>query len=237
MDRFGSIDAMQMLLVGILLLCGYIYLFQTAAKHSASRASIPLLAIVLLAVYLMIFVPLVMILSQMGGLSFVFLALLILGACVGLITGIYGLFKYFRQLNKTMLLLFILYVLMLSYITVFSRKGRVQTDILLNFNGIKEALRRHSLEPIQHLWANILLFVPIGLFFAGINPPRLARLGTIFSLGLLLTTAIETTQMLLQIGQCDLEDLLANTLGACIGLLVYRIYHRLTLGQDREYSD
>lgn len=232
MGRTGNIDTMQLLLIVILLMCGYFYLFQAVAKRAASRSSIPILAIVLLVIYLMISLPLVLIIGQMGGTSFTALALLILAACIGLFTTVYSMIKNFRQINKTMLVLFILYMLMVSYITVFSRRGHVQTDILLSFDSIEEAINRHSLQPLQHLWLNIVMFVPIGALFAVIDPPRLARLSVILPLGMLLTTLIETTQLLLRNGQCDLEDLVANTLGACIGLIVYKLYIRLTASND-----
>jgi len=224
--RYGNIDSMQLLLIVILLLCGYFYLFQAVAKRAASRASIPLLAIVLLVIYLMISLPMVLIIAQMGGTSFVVLALLILAACIGLFAAVFSLVKNFRQINKTALVMFLLYLLMMSYITVFSRQGRVQTDVFLSFDSIREALDRRSLEPLQHLWLNVVLFIPLGALFAAIDPPRTARLGIILPMGMLLTTLIETTQLLLRIGQCDLEDLAANTLGACLGLLLYRLYMR-----------
>ena len=226
MERFGNIDSMQFLLIVILLLCGYFFLFQAVAKRAASRSSIPLLAIVLLLVYLLISLPLVLIISQMGGLSFTFLALLILASFIGVIAFFYFVIKHYREINKGMLLLFLLYLLMVSYVTVFSRRGRVQTDILLKFDSIEEALRRHSLEPLQHLWLNIAMFVPIGILFPAICPQRLNKFSCVFPLGMLLTTLIETTQLMLRIGQCDLEDMVANTLGACLGLLIFRLYRR-----------
>ena len=131
-----------------------------------------------------------------------------------------------KPLSATQLYI-LLYLLMVSYVTVFSRRGRVQTDILLKFDSIEEALRRHSLEPLQHLWLNIAMFVPIGILFPAICPQRLDKLSCVLPLGMLLTTLIETTQLMLRIGQCDLEDMIANTLGACLGLLIFRLYKRL----------
>lgn len=231
MDRFGNLDTMQLLLVIILLLCGYFYLFQAVAKRAASRASIPVLALVLLAVYLLIALPVVLIVSQMGGMGFAFLALLILAACVGVFAFFYFIIKNFHRINKTMLVLFLLYILMMSYVTIFSREQE-QTDILLRFDSIEEAMRRRSLAPLQHLWLNIAMFVPIGLLFPAIEPETLNRVGAVLPLGMLLTTLIETTQLLLRIGQCDLEDLAANTLGALAGLMIYRLYRRLTRPRD-----
>ena len=217
---------MQLLLIVILLLCGYFYLFQAVARRAASRASIPLLAVVLLGVYLLISLPLVLIISQMGGMSFAFLALLILAAFFGVYAFISFVIKNFRDCNKTALVMFLLYLLMVSYFTVFSRRGKAQTDILLSFDSIREAMNRHSLAPLQHLWLNIVMFVPIGALFAAIHP-SLARFSAVLPLGMLLTTIIETTQLLMQNGQCDLEDLVANTVGALLGLLVFRMYIRI----------
>ena len=224
---FHNIDAMQLILLVILLLCGYFFLFQAVAKRAASRSSIPLLAIVLLLVYLLVSLPLVLIVNQMGGMGFTFLALLILAAFVGVVAFLSFIVRNFRQINKGMLLLFLLYLLMVSYITVFSRRGRYQSEILLKFDSIEEAIRRRSLEPLQHLWLNVVLFVPIGILFPMIEPRKLDKLSYVFPLGMLLTTLIETTQLMLHIGQCDLEDMVANTLGACLGLLIYRLYRRI----------
>ena len=227
MGRFGNIDLMQLVLVAILLLCGYFFLFQAVAKRAASRSAIPVLAVVLLLVYLLIALPLVLIISQMGGMSFTFLALLILAAFIGLVAFLAFLFKHFRQINKGMLLLFLLYLLMTGYFTIFSRRGRVQTEIMLKFDSIEEAVRRHSLQPLQHLWLNVAMFVPLGMLFPAICPQHLNKLSCVLPLGMLLTTLIETTQLILRIGQCDLEDLVANTAGACLGLLLYRLYRRM----------
>ena len=227
MGRFGNIDLMQLVLVAILLLCGYFFLFQAVAKRAASRSAIPVLAMVLLLVYLLIALPLVLIISQMGGMSFTFLALLILAAFIGLVAFLAFLFKNFRQINKGMLLLFLLYLLMTGYFTIFSRRGRVQTEIMLKFDSIEEAVRRHSLQPLQHLWLNVAMFVPLGMLFPAICPQHLNKLSCVLPLGMLLTTLIETTQLILRIGQCDLEDLVANTAGACLGLLLYRLYRRM----------
>ena len=216
---------MQIILIGILLLCGYFYLFQAVAKRTANKASLPIIAILLLVVYAVISVSLIFIISQSNSMDFVFLALLILTACIGMFVLLAGLFKHFGEINKGMLTLFVLYLLMMSYVTIFSRSERGFTEILLRFDSIEEAIRLRSVEPLEHLWLNIVMFIPIGVLFPMIDE-RLNKWLYILSLGLMLTTIIETTQLLLRLGQCDLEDLAANTLGACLGLVAYRLYRR-----------
>ena len=80
---------------------------------------------------------------------------------------------------------------------------------------------------------NVAMFVPIGFLFPLILPEKLNKLSLVIPLGLMLTTLIETTQMLLRMGQCDLEDLVANTVGAIIGLLLYRMFRGVLPGGKR----
>ena len=222
----GNNGVMQIVLIAVLLLCGYFYLYQLVAKRAANRAALPLIAMVLFLIYALIAVSLVLILSRVGSVDFIFQALLVLAACVGAFVMLYGLYRNFGRVSKGMALLFFLYLLMVAYITVFSRSERKTTEILLRFDAIQEAIRLKSLAPLQHLWLNIVMFVPIGILFSLIDPPRLARFRCVLPLGLLLTAAIETAQLLLRLGQCDVEDMAANTLGACLGLVLFRLYRR-----------
>ena len=223
---------MQIILIAILLLCGYFYLYQAVAKRTANRAALPLISILLLLIYAVISVALILIIGQSNSLDFVFLALLILMACIGGFAMVLGLFRNFRVIHKGMLVLFILYMLMVGYITIFSRSERRTTEVLLRFDSIEEALRLRSAEPLQHLWLNIVMFIPVGLLFPFIDE-RLNKWSYVLPMALMFTTLIETIQLLLRRGQCDVEDLVANTVGACIGLLLFRLYRRLSPAKEQ----
>ncbi|MBR1584272.1 MAG: VanZ family protein [Clostridia bacterium] len=222
----GSQNAMQLILIGILLLCGYFYLFQAVAKRTASRSALPMIAAVLLIVYALIAGPLVLIISRLGSVDFILLALLILTACVGAFLMVYDFGKHFREANKGMAALFLLYVLAVGYITVFSRSERRAAEILLRFDSISEAIRRRSLQPLEHLIMNVVLFLPLGVLFPLIQPRRLGKWRYIIPLGLLTSALIEAVQLILRLGQCDIEDLAANTVGACLGLGAFKLYRR-----------
>lgn len=221
----NSQNIMQIILIAILLLCGYFYLFQAVAKRTANRAALPVIAILLLFIYAGISVSLILVIGSTNSMDFVFMALLILISFIGLSALALGLVRNFRALNRTALTLFILYLLVLGYVTIFSRSERRTTEVLLRFDSVEESIRKRSLEPLEHLWLNVVMFVPMGLLFPAIDD-RLNKLMYVLPLGLITSTIIETTQLLLRLGQCDLEDLAANTLGACIGLLCFRLYRR-----------
>ncbi|WP_291055316.1 VanZ family protein [Herbiconiux sp.] len=66
---------------------------------------------------------------------------------------------------------------------------------------------------------NVIVFVPLGLLLAltGI------RLRSVFALALALTLVIETTQYLTDLGRtADINDVITNTAGACLGWAVAR---------------
>ncbi len=234
-------DNMQMALIAILLLCGYFYLYQFVAKRTANRNSLVLIAIVLLVVYLVIMVPLVLIFRELGNISFVLLGILLLLSCIVLFMAMYGLVRDYRKIHKGMLMLFVLYTLMMAYITIFSREEGHSTLILLSFDSFTAALETRSFEPLQHVLLNAAMFIPIGILFPLIRPEKLAHLMYVAPVGLMMSTMIETIQMLMKKGQCDIEDIVANTLGAIAGYFLFLLARRMKLipirGEDDEYDE
>jgi len=72
--------------------------------------------------------------------------------------------------------------------------------------------------PTIEFTANVLMFVPIGLFLLLLFGRRLWWLAVI--MGVLLSAAIEFTQLFLPGRVSDVRDLASNSLGALIGVLV-----------------
>ena len=225
---------MMYILMGVLLLCGYIFLLHSMTNRMGNKKAAPVLAIVLFLVYAVLAVPLMLVLSQMGSSSFMLLALLLLLSCFVLFALVVGMIRDFGELNKGMLVLFILYILMVSYITIFSREEGHSRAILLRFDSIRDAIRSKSLEPLQHIMLNAVMFIPIGILFPIIYPEKLGKILYVGALGLMLSTIIEATQMFLQIGQCDIEDIVANTAGAVIGALLFKVYSVIFIKETDE---
>ena len=67
---------------------------------------------------------------------------------------------------------------------------------------------------------NILLFVPFG-FFLPLLYKEYDSIGKIAFLGFLVSLSIEITQMF-GFGVTDINDLITNTVGTCLGYLLYR---------------
>ena len=196
-------DLIIYIMMGVLLLAGYFFLLHTVTKRMDGKKSVLMIGIVLFLIYAAVAVPLMYILSQMGSSSFVLLALMLLLACVVLFMALYSLVRNFSDLNKGMLILFILYLLMVGYITLFSRSEGQSRTILLRFDSIRDAIKSKSFEPLQHIFLNALMFIPIGILFPTIRPGHLNRITYVGALGMMFSTMIEATQLFLRMGQCD----------------------------------
>ncbi len=67
-------------------------------------------------------------------------------------------------------------------------------------------------------WANVAMFVPVGLFFVLLLGRR--RWWLAILLGVLLTVAIEFVQVFLPDRVSDPRDILANSVGALVGVVI-----------------
>lgn len=96
---------------------------------------------------------------------------------------------------------------------------RLQSGNLIPFREITNSLHYYSDHAMFNLVGNVAIFIPFGLLLGLMfhNGMRVVICAFFLSLGL------ETTQLLLMIGQFDVDDILLNTIGGFLGFLFYRI--------------
>lgn len=212
-------------MIGILLVCGYIYLLQMASRRAPSYIKRSLLAVVLLFAYAMIIGPVIYIVSSLGSTEMLLFTLLMLMSCVILLAALYALFQNLRNINKGMLALFLIYILAVAYVTIFSREYAKDTSVyIFRTDLIGKAIRTRSLQPVTHLLQNVAMFIPLGVLLPFVYPEKLDSWSHVILIALMTTTLIETVQFFLLLGQADLTDIVTNILGAVIGFLGYRIF-------------
>lgn len=71
----------------------------------------------------------------------------------------------------------------------------------------------------KNLFGNIVLFMPIGLFLPLLNK-KYSRGIVLAAASILLITIVELTQMLTRVGSFDIDDIILNTFGALLGLMM-----------------
>ena len=120
---------------------------------------------------------------------------------------------------------FCLWFAVVLYLTLFSRIGDKQDVqvVMTPFRGVSAALEERSLQPLTHAFLNVLLFVPFGYLLPCCNPAALSRAGFAILGGLIASVLIEGIQMVLGLGYCDIDDIIANALGAAVGYVAYRL--------------
>ena len=108
--------------------------------------------------------------------------------------------------KKSRKILVALYILIILWITLFSREP-MTTRI---FRGLFWEI---EMGYWNNIIQNILLFIPLGFLIGG-------KRGIIA--GVLLSIGIELTQYIAVLGYCELDDVLNNTIGVAIGALLFK---------------
>ena len=226
---------MQTILIVSLLLGGYLYLVKVLAAFSDRDSQEGAVALLVFFPYAGVSAVLYFFFLQTGlSLLLVFLVFCVLLACL------VGAFFYVKNnrdyMNVGMAILFVLYFLMVLYITLISRQFVPHDDSLkvIPFHSFAEAIEAFSVEPLEHFGMNMVLFMPLGFLFAMTDREVLGKKRNAFILGLLCTSLIESSQYILVMGQPDIDDILANTFGAVVGCLVARF---LPLGEEPEEDE
>lgn len=136
--------------------------------------------------------------------------------------------KYHHLFQRKYIILCLLYVFVILLITLLSRTPRsttvLQTEL---FSAVKIALTEGTMEELNHMILNVLMFLPLGYLFVQIFPQKLGQLFPVVGIGALFSTLIETCQLVFRLGNCDVDDILANTIGAVLGLFLYKVVRKL----------
>ena len=227
MNSLASQDLMQTILIVSLLAVGYFYIVHGLAAFAANKSAVPLAAVIILLLYGGMGAAAYMIFRNSGNLGTLLLLLLAFFSVIAVGAFVVYVARNRQCMNIGALVLFLLYLAAVFYITLFMRSNRQIDMIQLEpFVNVGEAMRQHSLEPLNHAFLNVVMFMPLGFLFAMIDPEYLGTVWAALPAGLLLSAVIEAVQMILKKGQSDIDDIIANVLGAVLGCLIYRVFRR-----------
>lgn len=129
------------------------------------------------------------------------------------------------------------YLVLLVYFLIFSEEwGRTFLEGEYRYNliplqEIGRYLRYREQIGIGYvclnLGGNVIGFIPFGALLPSISRKPSGFFRTMF-IGFELSLMIELSQLVLKVGSCDVDDILLNTLGCCLGYGLYRLlkWHR-----------
>ncbi len=124
-----------------------------------------------------------------------------------------------------------LYLLLLVYLMFFAEdwgRSMLGGDYhynLVPFREIRRYLRYYAQigkwRTVWNLAGNIIGFVPFGALLPALGERKMG-FWKVALLSFELTLVIEVSQLVLRVGSCDIDDMILNTLGGCIGYGLYR---------------
>lgn len=116
---------------------------------------------------------------------------------------------------------FVAYVLFLLWLTILSRQPRtgervLKWELLWAYRAWIAGESFGRTESIQNI-NNILVFMPFGALFPGKLWKQLLITAVLFS------TAIEAVQYCINLGWCEIDDVICNVLGATTGFGLWKL--------------
>ena len=130
--------------------------------------------------------------------------------------------------------LFILYLIVLTWVILF--KMELDFSLLKNMNDrsinlipFAESVTIHGKTDISEILLNVIVFIPFGIYISMLHKPWnfIQKIIPIFCVSLL----YEVLQYAFAIGGSDITDLIGNTLGGIIGMILFFILSRM-FGKD-----
>lgn len=136
--------------------------------------------------------------------------------------------------NKILKILLVIYVIIITWIIVFKMQFSIQhLPYIRSINLIPfgESVIVNGKIYLGEIIDNLLVFIPVGLYIGMIskNQKFYKKILPIF----LLTLIFETTQYILHIGATDITDIIMNTLGGALGILIINILHKIFKNEEK----
>ena len=127
------------------------------------------------------------------------------------------------KINKLTKILFIIYLIVLFWIIIFkfdipfSKLGYMRSINLIPFN---ESLIINGKLDFREIIMNVVIFVPLGIYSSILL--KKWTIGKKILLFFSISLICEIFQFILGVGASDIADIINNTLGGIIGLVIYK---------------
>ncbi len=139
--------------------------------------------------------------------------------------------KTSKQLRKFAKLLVILYTGFLIYFLLFSDlygRAGIRMEYAYNLELFKEIKRFWEYRELlgirivlMNLVGNIAIFVPFGFMVSMAS--KYKNMFSVIFYTFIFSLSIECIQLITKIGSFDVDDLLLNTIGGCVGCIIFSL--------------
>jgi glycopeptide antibiotics resistance protein len=124
--------------------------------------------------------------------------------------------------NRLTIVLFMIYLVVLNWILLFKLGVRFSymEKRSVNLIPFREALMLNGKADVSEIVSNVVIFVPLGIY-AGVLFNRWNYRRQLFFF-FLVSLIVEALQFAFAVGAFDVTDIINNTLGGIIGLLIFK---------------
>lgn len=128
-----------------------------------------------------------------------------------------------KQVSKLTKLLFIIYCVLLAWIVLFKLTISI-SDIYggRSINLIPFYYENEVSFHFKEIIYNVIIFIPLGIFLKMYEKEN----KNIILIGLIVSISFEISQFIFKIGASDITDIITNTFGATMGVLIYNLLNK-----------
>lgn len=133
-----------------------------------------------------------------------------------------------KERNKLTIFVFSFYLLLLIWVIVFKLAfsiDEIPRMRIINLIPFAQSYLLNGRFNYSEIVLNVLAFIPLGIYLKILQPELSWRQQIIICFSL--SFVFELAQFIFGIGVSDITDLLSNTSGGIIGLLLYQTLHKL----------
>lgn len=130
--------------------------------------------------------------------------------------------KYIHKFGRDFLrIIFVVYIILVLFVTLGSREKSSEKEYCLIPLYSYYAYLHGATEKLRESMMNILLFYPLGLLGGAVFGKKSILMGTCLSMG------IEAFQYIFHLGYAEVDDVIHNTIGMAIGVIVVSCFRML----------
>lgn len=201
----------------LLVVLGYFFVLSMVMARLDSGRAISAVAVIVLLIYGCMIGMAAAIGQYLGEAGLLIYAVSIIYSCLFWSWKIYRSVKEKPKIQLGALLTMLAYLMAVLYITIFMREGGTNFTVQME---VLNWMQEEGIETFEHILLNVAMFVPIGALFPFVTEGSRGKLVSGTSFGILFSVLIETGQLILHSGTCDIDDIISNSLGAFIGALM-----------------
>lgn len=127
-----------------------------------------------------------------------------------------------------------IYILIL-FAFLFLKRTEFQSVNLVPFLSIMNYLNGDMLArafSANNIIGNIALFIPLGVYITLLNGNKKASVNNVCIIALV-SVIVEIAQYLFKVGATDIDDVILNTLGGLLGILIFKLIYKFFKEKSR----